>query len=341
MEEECVRKLLRMKAAWMAFMVFVLAVGLAMPAAAQWKPVRPITAIVPWAPGGSTDLTVRVLASEMEKHLGQRIAVVNTPGAAGSIGSRNAFNAPRDGYTWSSNSDTSQVTYAVRGFMDQTHREWHSWLAIFTPNVITVHPDSPFQTVHDLVEAMKQRPVSVASAGVGSSGHVGAEVFRLATGVDYRHVPYEGGNPAVIAVVSGEAEVVMQLSMEVADMLRAGRLRALAAMTEEPLVISGYGEIPPITDFIPDHPSVGSRMGLFIPRGIPDEVIAAIDDAFVKAVQSDAIKKFADERGTVVIDHYGQRGDEMLEDVARRVNWILYDAGVAEKSPEEFGIPRP
>ena len=258
----------------LSLLCFIAPVTSAPAPAAEWKPTKPITAIVPWPAGGATDLTVRILASEMEKVLGQRISVVNTPGASGAIGMQNAYDAAKDGYTWAGNADVSIVNYPVLDLMKITHRDWNHWYALMTPNIIATTADYPVKDVADLVKMMKEKPgqVAVASAGVGSSGHLALEVFKSATGTTPRHVPYAGGNPAVIATISGESNVVMQLSMEEADMIRAKKLKPLANTSNRTLNISGYGEVPPITKWFPNFPSTGSHFGIMVAKGVPPEV---------------------------------------------------------------------
>ena len=310
--------------------------------AADWKPTKPVTVIVPWPAGGSTDLTVRILASEMEKVLGQRIAVVNTPGASGSIGMKNAYDAPRDGYTWSSNSDTSLVNYPVLDLMKTTHREWIHWYALFSPSIISVTADYPAKDPPDLVRIMKEKPgqVAVASAGVGSSGHTALEVFKSVTGAAVRHVPYAGGNPAVVATVSGESNVVMQLSMEQADMIRAKKLKPLANTSNRPLNVSGYGEVAPITKSYPAFPLTGSHFGIMVPKDIPKEVVETIGKAFDAAARSDALKKFADEKVVFLVNLKEAEALDMADQTASITTWVLYDNGAAKISPAQFNIPR-
>jgi tripartite-type tricarboxylate transporter receptor subunit TctC len=310
--------------------------------AADWKPTKPVTVIVPWPAGGSTDLTVRILASEMEKVLGQRIAVVNTPGASGSIGMKNAYDAPRDGYTWSSNSDTSLVNYPVLDLMKTTHREWIHWYALFSPSIISVTADYPAKDPADLVRIMKEKPgqVAVASAGVGSSGHTALEVFKSVTGAALRHVPYAGGNPAVVATVSGESNVVMQLSMEQADMIRAKKLKPLANTSNRPLNVSGFGEVPPITKSYPAFPLTGSHFGIMVPKDTPKEVVETIGKAFDVAARSDALKKFADEKVVFLVNLKEAEALDMADQTASITTWVLYDNGAAKISPAQFNIPR-
>ena len=307
---------------------------------AAW-PTKPVNVIVPWSPGGASDLTARTLAAEMETLLGTRISVTNTPGGAGAIGTQAMFDAPRDGYTWSANADGSIVTYQALDMLKQSHKEYASFMAVFTPNVICVPAASPYKDLKDLMEAMKTKTVTISSAGTGSGGHQAAEFFRMETGLEYRHVPYQGGAPAVTATVKGEVEAIMQLSMEVTEMLRAKQLRALAVMDVEPLEVEGYGSIPPIVNWLPDFPSVGNRFGFFLPKDIPADAKATITEAFKKAAASDAIKKFAADRGSKVVTLYGEDAEKEMDAKASRVCWLLFESGVVKNSPDQYGISKP
>src|SRR5512139_256211 len=312
-------------------------------AQAQWKPTRPITVIVPWPAGGASDTTGRMIAGQMEPILGQRMVIVNTPGGAGAIGTKEVWDKPHDGYTLTANATAGFVSYALLGRMDQTHRDWIYFLPMYTPNVIAVKNDSPLKSVKDLVAAMKARPnaVTVATAGVGSSGYYFIEQFKVAAGITYRHVPYAGGAPAVVAVAGGEAEMVPQLSIEVAEMLRSKKLRALAVSTKEPLAIDGYGVIPPITKAVPKFEEYGSYFGLMAPRDLPKDVIAVLDGAFQKAAATKAVKDYARTKGGIAISISGEKAAELTERLARKEAWIMHDAGVANKSPADFKIPKP
>jgi tripartite-type tricarboxylate transporter receptor subunit TctC len=269
--------------------------------------------------------------------------VVNTAGASGAIGMQNAYDAPKDGYTWTGNADVSVVNYPVLDLMKVTHRDWNQWYALMTPNIIAVTADYPAKDLPDLVRMMKEKPseVAVASAGVGSSGHTALEVFSSVLGVKARHVPYAGGNPAVVATISGESNVVMQLSMEEADMIRAGKLKPLANMSNRPLNISGYGEVPPITKWYPNFPSIGSHFGIMLAKGVPPDVVAAVSKAFDAAAKSEALAKFADQKAVFLVNLKGAEADQKMEDVASIVTWTLFDTGSAKISPAQFNIPKP
>jgi tripartite-type tricarboxylate transporter receptor subunit TctC len=276
---------------------------------------------------GSSIVCCRGAGSCSDRCLGTRIAVVNQPGASGSTGQKSAFDAPEDGYTWAGNADASVATYQVLNYSpENSYCDWQAYFGIYTPCVITVNPSSPNKDWDSLINAFKTRSVNVASAGIGAGGHIAAEAFAGNLGLKYNHVPYGGGNPAEVATVAGETEVVMQLSMEVADMLRAGQLRAIAVLDSKPLKISGVNEIPPVTRFVPTMPSVGFHFGLFIPIAVPGNAAKAISDAFAIASQSEAIKKLAEQRGSVAASIQGLEADVVKEKAATMFGWLMYEA---------------
>ena len=135
---------------------------------------------------------IRVTAAEIEKALGQKVVVVNQPGASGSIGTKNVLEAPKDGYTWTSGAAKDIGTYMVSGLLDTKVADWRLYLAVINVSVLGVNPDSPYKTAQDLVAAMKAKPgqVSVATAGINSSGHAAIEAFtpRARSHLQARHL---------------------------------------------------------------------------------------------------------------------------------------------------------
>ena len=201
-----------------AALATLVSTAFSLPAAAQatWKPEKPITIIVPWAAGGSTDQVTRVTAAEIEKALGQKVVVVNQPGASGSIGTKNALEAAKDGYTWTAGAAQDLGTYQTLGMLDTKIGDGALFLNVANVSTIAVNPNTPYKTAAELIDAMKAKPgaISVATAGVNSSGHSAMEAIARATGVKYKHVTYDGGNPAVVATVAGETDVTTQLTVE-------------------------------------------------------------------------------------------------------------------------------
>ena len=309
-----------------------------------WKPNRPITIIVPWSAGGSTDQVIRVLAPELQQALGVPVVVVNQPGASGSIGTANALAADKDGYTWAAGAIRDVGTYPVLGMLDTRVADWHVYLAVSNVSIVGVNANTPYRTFDDLLAALRANPgtIPVATAGLSSAGHFVMENIAHALDVSYIHVPYEGGNPAVIATVAGEASVVTQLASEQAEMLRAGRLRALAAYAEVPLMLDGVGEIPAITNWIPDLRVPTNFFGIWAPVGIPAEVVETMDMIWENVIKnSEAMRAYAADRGALFGPVYGQAAyDEAMPAVAFQA-WTLYDGGQAVISPADVGIPRP
>jgi len=329
------------------FVIMTLCIALAIPLSAvaeTWKPDKPIKLIVPWGAGGSTDQVTRVCAGELESALGQKIVVVNQPGASGSIGTKNTLDAPRDGYTWTSGAAKDLGTYQVLGMIDTSIRDWHLFLNISLPQVVAVRSDSPYKTFDDLLAAFKAKPgkITVSSAGINSAGHSGIETIKKYTGISYKHITYDGGNPAVIAVVAGEAEVVTQLSSEETDMLKAAKLRALAVLDDNPLSIKGYGDVPPITKWITEFKGAPIYFGVFIPKGVPDDVIQTLGNAWDNVIlKSDRLKEYAAGRGAVFAPSWGDEAQKRAFPKIQEDAWLKWDSGQAKVKPDTVGIPKP
>ena len=308
---------------------------------AQWKPTKPVTIIVPWAAGGATDQVTRIAAAEIEAGLGQKIVVVNQPGGAGSSGTKAAMDAPKDGYTWTAGAAKQLGTYPVLGMINSKVDDFHLFLAVTNVSIVSVNPATPYQTFPQLLDAMKSKQVSVSTAGNSSSGHFAMEAIAKATGVKYRHVTYDGGNPAVVSTVSGETEVTTQLAPEQAEMIKGKRLRPLAVVGEQALTIEGYGTIPPITQFVKNFPKVTTGFGIFIPKGVPAEVVATVEKLWAeRVVTSEKLRKYADDKGALFTPLYGQQAYDAVWPTVVTDAYLLQDAGMAKVSPESLGIKR-
>ncbi len=312
--------------------------------AQQWKPTRPINLIVPWAAGGSTDQVTRVTAAEMEKALGQTIVIINQPGASGSIGTKSALDAPKDGYTWTAGAAQDLGTYETLGSLKTSIKDWHLFLNVANIQVIGVNPKTPYNNAKELLDAMKAKPgqISVATAGVTSAGHNAMELISKVTGVKYRHVTYDGGNPAVVATVAGEADVTTQLAVEQADMIRGKRLRPLATVSDKPLELEGYGTIPPLSQTLPGFTAPANYFGIFIPKGVPDDVVKTVERIWnEQIVKSEALKKYATSRGALFSPLQGEAAQKAVFPAIQANAWLLFNGGKAKVSPDTVGIPKP
>jgi tripartite-type tricarboxylate transporter receptor subunit TctC len=328
------------------FMVGALCSLTAVPAAQaqNWKPDRPVTIIVPWAPGGSTDQVTRVTAAEIEKSLGQKVVIVNQPGGSGSIGTKSALDASKDGYTWTAGAAQDLGAYETLGMLQTKIQDWHLFLSVANVQVVGVNPATPYKTVGQLLDAMKAKPgaVTVATAGVTSAGHNAMELIAKATGVKYRHVTYDGGNPAVVATVAGETEATTQLAVEQADMIRGKRLRPLATVSDKPLELEGYGTIEPLSKTIQGFTAPANYFGIFVPKGVPDDVVRTLERIWAESVvRSDVLKKYAASRGALFAPMSGAEAQKAVMPAIQANTWLLFDSGKAKVSPETLGIPKP
>ena len=309
-----------------------------------WKPEKPITLIVPWAAGGSTDQVSRVVAAEIEKALNQKVVVVNQGGASGSIGTRNVMQAPADGYTWAAGGAKDLGTYAVSGMLDTKIADWRLYVHVINVSVLSVNNNTPYKTPQDVVDAMKAKPnnVSVGSAGVNSSGHTAIEAFTKAMGVTYKHVSYDGGNPAVISTVSGETEITTQLAVEQAQMIRGKRLRPLAVLSDQPLELEGFGTIPPVTSTIKGYKPDANYFGIFVPKNVPANVLETLDMVWKDVVmKSEALKKYATANGAIAAPAYGDEALKVAMPAIQSTAWALHEGGKSKLSPDTVGIPKP
>ena len=328
----------------LAALVGVAGLTMTSAALAQWKPTKPINIIVPWAAGGATDQMIRITAGDLEAALGQKIVVLNQPGASGSIGTKNALEAPKDGYTWTSGAPKDLGSYKILGMVDTTVQDWNLYLHLALPTIVSVPASSPYKDMKALLEAMKAKPgqVSVATAGVNSSGHTAIEQIVAATGVKYKHVTYDGGNPAVIATVAGETDVTTQLSSEQSEMIRGKRLRPLAVVGDKAIEIEGHGTIPPLSDFVPGFKIPVSYFGIFVPKGVPAEVTATLDAIWMdKIAKSEVIKKYATSRGALMVVAAGAEAQKIAMPAVADAAWQKFNAGQAKISPDTIGIPKP
>lgn len=326
--------------------VAMLATGCGAGSAADKYPQRDINMTVPFNPGGSTDLTGRVVGEAMGRNLGVNFVVTNTPGAGGSVGTQSVLSKKTDGYTILTDGMLAFTSMPVMGTLDTRPDNWDMWMATFTPNVVAVRADSPYQTMDDLLTAMKENPgqITAGTAGPGSAGHIGAELLAGAAGVEYKHVPYEGGNAAIVATLSGEVDFAPQLLVEMKDMLVAGEMRALACFTADDMKLSDNVTIPSITKYLPEMSAklpMGETTGLAMPKGVDEAILAKLDASFAKAMEDETFLEFCDTKGFTVTAMDRAESAEYVNNLQKIVSWTLYDAGVAKVSPEELNIARP
>ncbi|HKU98992.1 MAG TPA: tripartite tricarboxylate transporter substrate binding protein [Vineibacter sp.] len=315
-------------------------------AAAQdypWKPDRPVTIIVPWAAGGSTDQMTRIVAAELEAELKQKFVVVNQPGASGSVGTKNVLEAAKDGYTWAAGAAVDVGTYRVLGLLDTELKDWKTFFAVANVSAIAANPAAGFKDFGAFLEALKRDGdnIPVATAGLSSAGHNMMESIRAATPIKYKHVTYNGGAPAVIAAVSGETKAVSQLLVEMSEHIKGKRLVPLVVMAEKPVMLEGYGEIPPTTKWLPKMPAPMNYFGIWVHKDAPPAVIQTMEMVWKnKMAKSEAVQKYANARSAIFAPLFGEEAQTEAFKMVRYTAWLYFDAGKAKVSPDTLGIQR-
>jgi len=308
-----------------------------------WRPERPVTVIVPWAAGGSTDQMARVVATEVEEALGQRFVVVNQPGASGSIGTRNALQAAKDGYTWAAGAAVDVGCYRVLGLLDTGLDDWHLFFTVANVNTISANPRAGYADFGALLQAMQnRRDIAVGTAGQSSAGRNMMEAIRAASpNVNYRHATYDGGNPAVLAAVAGEVPVVAQLLVEMAEMIRGRRLIPLAVQADNPITLTGFGEIPSVKRWLPSMPTPLNYFGIWAPKGVPEPVVQTMTMVWEQKVkESPRLREYAESRAAVLGPLHGQAARDAAWVMVRQTAWLYHDAGLSRAAPDTVGIPR-
>jgi tripartite-type tricarboxylate transporter receptor subunit TctC len=327
------------------FVLVFLVLGVFAASAQDWKPTKPIQVIVPWGAGGSTDQIVRLVAGELESELGQKIVVVNQPGASGSVGTNTVLQAAHDGYTWASGAAADLGTYKIQGMLDTRVQDWTLFLAVANVQVIAVNNYTPYQTMDQLIAGLKdtKKKIIVATAGQSSAGHIAIETLKKYLGFTYTHLTYNSGKEAAISCVAGETDLVPQLAVEEVDLIRGGKLKPLAVLSDKPLVLKGVAEpIPPITKWIPQFKAGSNWFGIWIPNDTPDAIKKAIGKAWDKVIaNSTLIKDYSLANGAEFGPSWGDEAQKRVMSYLSPVAWLYFEAGKAKISPDTVGIPKP
>ena len=263
----------RSRAGVFASLLALAAASLAPAALAAW-PEKPVKIVVPWAPGGSTDILARTVADKLAKSLGQPVVVENKSGASGNIGSELVAKSPADGYTLLFG---SMSTHAINPALDPNMR--FRGVDDFTPlallayvtNTMVAHPSVPASNVKEFIAYAKANPgkVSYASAGPGSTNHLSAALLEKMAGISMLHVPYKGGAPAVLDTVGGQVQVFFTAGTQSLPHVKAGKLKALAVTESKRSAL--LPNVPTVAETVPGY-EMAVWYGAFGPAGLPADI---------------------------------------------------------------------
>ena len=274
-------------------LLFAVLVGFATLAAAQSWPARSVRFIVPFPPGGSTDVAARTLAEKLTRAFGQQVVVDNRGGGGGAIGTVEAARAAPDGYTLLFVADPVITLHlVVKNVQFDMQRDFSAITQVTTqPIAVAVHSSLPVKSVQELIAYAKANPgkLSFAHSGTGSGQHMSGELLKKMAGIDMVHVPYKGGGPAVQDLVGGQVPVGVLGSTPLIPHHKAGRIRIIAFTSKE--------RFPPMPDIPTLHESglagfdTTQWLGILAPRGTPSEVISRVHAESVKALALADVKE--------------------------------------------------
>jgi tripartite-type tricarboxylate transporter receptor subunit TctC len=305
-------------------------IGGAAPASAQDYPSKPIKFIVPYPPGGGTDVVARILQEPLATELGQPIIIENKGGAAGNVGTDLAAKAPADGYTilFTLSSHTINPKLYDKLPFDVERDFVPVSLATLVPQILVAHPSVPANNVKELIALAKANPgkLNYASVGTGSPGHIAGELFKLRTGVDIVHVPYKGGGPAVIDTIGGQVQLLFVTMPAAWQHVKAGKLKALAVTSAKRTVTAP--EVPTMVEAgVPDY-VVDSWYGALAPAKIPPAAVARLNAAFVKVLENPQVKEKLLAQGAEAAPSSPAEFDRRIKDELAKWELVIKSANI-------------
>jgi tripartite-type tricarboxylate transporter receptor subunit TctC len=319
-----------MKPAFLIWLLlFTIVPGGIAPAQAQY-PAKPIRFILPFPPGGGTDTLGRIIGTRLGEALGQTMVMENRPGAGATIGAEVAARTPPDGYTLlMGNVAHTMGASLYKNLKYDLVKDFDPVsLLASTPNIVVVHPSVPATTLKALIALARARPgdLDVASSGHGSSAHLAGELFHMLAGTKMNHVPYKGGGPAMLALVSGEVSVGFATAPSVIHHIKAGKVRALA--------VTSAGRAP----FMPELPTVDEAgvkgyeattwYGILVPAGTPRAIITRLNAESVKVIHLPDVKERLESSGFAGIGSTPEAFGSYLRSEIEKWGKVIRAAGV-------------
>ena len=299
-------------------------------AMAQSYPSKPIRFIVPWPPGGGADVLSRIVSPKLGEALGQQVVIDNRGGAAGNIGAEMAAKSPPDGYTivfaYAGTHAINPSIYSKLPFKesDFTPIIWTAEV----PQVLVVHPSLPVKTVKELIALAKAKPdqLSYGSSGSGAMNHLTGALFTMMTKTKITHVPYKGGGPAAIALLSGEISMIFGEPATVVQQIKAGKVRALAVTSAKRAL--ALPELPTIAESgVPGY-EVTSWNAILAPAGTPKEIIARLNTELNKIIAAPEMKQRLVENGFEPVGGTPEKAGEKIHSEIQKWAPVVKAAGI-------------
>ncbi len=300
------------------------------PDAGTLYPVKPVKIIVPNPPGGGVDIIARLVGGRLSEQLGQAFVIENRAGAGGTIGVGLLAQATADGYTIgmgvTATLAIAPALYRRLPYDPLSNLEPVALIATL-PLILAVHPSLPAASVRDLVRLAKARPgqIDYSSGGNGTPPHLAGELFKTLARVDIRHIPYKGGPPAVVAVVSGEVSLMFANALPALPHIKNGRLRALAVTSSRRA--AAFPDIPTIAESgIPTYHAV-QWYGVIAPSGVPREIVERLNREIRQAIRLDDVKAPLLAEGAELSDTTPAQFRQFIQEEIARWGKVVRDSG--------------
>ena len=284
-------------------------------------PAKAINMVIPFPPGGPTDVTGRVLAEKLTLALGQSVVVDNKPGASGNIAAQLVARAPADGYTIFFTTGGTQAInpflYKNIGYDPVKDFEPVVWVTI-SPNIIVVNPDFPAKNLQELIDMAKAKPgfYSSAAPGQGSTPHMAGELFKRQAGINMTHIPYKGSGPALNDVMGGHVQIMFDGIPSSLPLVRSGKLRALAVTSKNRS--ASAPDIPTVSETIPGFEATG-WFAIYVPAKTPKEIILKLNQEVNRILEMPDVKKRYADLGADVV---GGSPEKLREQVQKEsIKW--------------------
>jgi len=307
-------------------------------------PEKDINGIIQWGAGGATDVISRAITPLAEPYLGKKIILVNKPGATGAIATTYVYNQPADGYTLLFGAENPSM-YKVLGLSEIDYGDFEPIIIIgAVPNVTVVKADSKYKSFKEFIEDAKANPgkVKIAFTGVGGAPHVVSSIMKVVSGVEFNAVEFPGEGPGLTALLGGHVDAMPSGIAPAAEFLRAKMLRGLMVFDKKRL--TAFPDIPAITEIYPEYEKYVPYYpwyGVFVKKGTPKEIVDKLTQAFKKAFDDPKYQEFLAKRDTIPLGLTGKEAREFVDRQRSLASWLMWEAGAAKRSPEEFKIPKP
>ena len=312
----------------LAFAVASLVVAASTAAEAQNYPTRPVRWVVPYPPGGATDIMARLIGNRLSDKLGQQFVIENKPGAGNNIGTESVVHAPADGYTVLLVNPANAINASLYAKLNFNFIRDIAPVAGISrvPNVMTVNPEVPAKTVAEFIAYAKANPgkINMASSGNGTSVHLSGEMFKAMTGVEMQHVPYRGSAPAMTDLIAGQVQVIFDNMPSVLQHIKAGKLRALAVTTTARS--AELPDVPTVAETVKDY-EASAWFGMGAPKNTPKEIIATLNKAINEVLAEPAMKTRLAELGAVPIVVTPEEFGKVVQDETDKWEKVVKFAG--------------